>query len=109
MTAYLPVVRREGSRPLLAGLRPAATIPPASLSYKCARAARTPYLLFIISYLLSILPRPRQAADPALFPGDSPAPYLFYRQPNRCFCPAGGVLPEHCRAAMGGGDLLHYI
>ena len=25
------------------------------------------------------------------------------------FCPAGVVLPKHCRAAMGGGDLLHYI
>ena len=76
MTACLPVVRREGSisalraaavrrlrsetrlraqRPLLAALRPTATIPPASLSYKCARAARTPYLLFIIYYLLSII------------------------------------------------------
>ena len=33
----------------------------------------------------------------------------FYRQPDRCFCSAGGVPPEHCRAAMGGGDLLHYI
>ena len=30
---------------------------PASLSYKCARAARTPYLLSIISYLLFKLPR----------------------------------------------------
>ena len=29
---------------------------PASLSYKCARAARTPYLLSIISYLLFRLP-----------------------------------------------------
>ena len=34
-----------------------AIFPPASLSYQCARAARTPYLLFIIFYLLSILPR----------------------------------------------------
>ena len=35
--------------------------------------------------------------------------FLFYRQPDRCFCSAGGILPKHCRAAMGGGDLLHYI
>ena len=62
---YLPVICREGSRPLLAVLRqppissagwghPAlhrnfiAIPPPASLSYKCARAARTPHLLSII-------------------------------------------------------------
>ena len=88
MTAYLPVVRREGSisalraaavrrlrsetrlraqRPLLAALRPTATIPPASLSYKCARAARTPYLLFIIYYLLFAPPghsRPRWCTCP---------------------------------------------
>ena len=64
MTAYLPVVRREGSRPLLAALRQRQPIgqpvlhrdfiavsPPASLSYKCARTARTPYLLFLIYYL----------------------------------------------------------
>ena len=70
MTAYLPVVRREGSRPLLAALRqrqpigqPAlhrnfiAVSPPASPSYKCARTARTPYLLFLIYYLLFNLPR----------------------------------------------------
>ena len=34
-----------------------AIFPPAFLSYQRARAARTPYLLFIIFYLLSILPR----------------------------------------------------
>ena len=72
----LPVICREGSRPLLTDLRqppissagwghPAlhhnftAIFLPASLSYKCARAARTPYLLSIIYYLLSIFPRPR--------------------------------------------------
>ena len=75
MTAYLPVVRREGSRPLLAALRQRQPIgqpvlhrnftaisPPASPSYKCARTARTPYLLFLIYYLLFAPPghsRPR--------------------------------------------------
>ena len=70
LTAYLPVVRREGSRPLLAALRQRQPIgqpvlhrdfiavsPPASSSYKCARTARTPYLLFLIYYLLFNLPR----------------------------------------------------
>ena len=31
------------------------------------------------------------------------------RQVHHRFGTVGGVLPEHCRAAMGGGDLLHYI
>ena len=35
--------------------------------------------------------------------------FLFYRQPDCCFCPAGDVLPEHCPAAMSSGNLLHYI
>ena len=48
-----------------------AIFPPASLSYQYARAARTPYLLFIIFYLLSIIyfapqghSRPRWCTDP---------------------------------------------
>ena len=74
ITAYVPVICREGSRPLLTDLRqppissagwghPAlhrnftAIFLPASLSYKCARAARTPHLLSIIYYLLFKLPR----------------------------------------------------
>ena len=31
------------------------------------------------------------------------------RQAHHRFGTVGGVLPEHCPAAMGGGDLLHYI
>ena len=31
------------------------------------------------------------------------------RQVHHRFGTVGGVLPEHCPAAMGGGDLLHYI
>ncbi len=31
------------------------------------------------------------------------------RQVHHRFGTVGGVLSEHCPAAMGGGDLLHYI
>ena len=108
MTAYLPVVRREGSIsalraaavrrlrsetrlraqcPLLAALRPTATIPPASLSYKCARAARTPYLLFIIYYLLSIIyfTAPVKPLLPHYSPETLPRPK---NAPPGRFCPA---------------------
>ena len=97
MTAYLPVVRREGSRPLLAALRqrqpigqPAlhrnfiAVSPPASPSYKCARTARTPYLLFLIYYLLSIICPSGALSPPMVHPAllfnnaqNKKQPYVF--------------------------------
>ncbi len=66
---------------------PAAAILPASLSYKCVRAARTPYLLFIIYYFLSII----YFASPVkpLIPHDSPGTLpRANKAPLGRFCPA---------------------
>ena len=78
---------------------------PASLSYKCARAARTPYLLSIISYLLFRLPlRGNLVPDGAPtrnVPGNcnKKQPYVFRKAVP--WCTLFGTLPRPKNAPLG--------